>query len=59
MTQLGGEENFLKAVIKSSEAYLPASGVFFDIPIQVADSTVWIRGRVMDRVPLFSTIFIR
>lgn len=58
MEKLGGQENTIRAIIKAAITHLPAEGIFEDVVIKVAGSTVYVRGRVMNGIPKIGTFFI-
>ncbi len=57
--ELGGEDEVLIAVLKACIDKIPATGVFYEIPIKVSEFTVHISGRVINGVPKLGTMFIK
>jgi hypothetical protein len=45
--------------LNAANGKLPISGIFKDIPVNVAGVTVLIRGNVIDGVPRLGTMFIK
>ncbi|NDK57359.1 RHS repeat-associated core domain-containing protein [Pontibacter sp. BT213] len=58
VSMLGGKENTIRAVLNSANGKLPATGIFKDVPVNVAGQTVLIRGNVINGVPRIGTMFI-
>ncbi|WP_199321095.1 eCIS core domain-containing protein, partial [Aphanizomenon flos-aquae] len=59
VSKLGGKEKTIRAVLNAANGKLPISGIFKDIPVNVAGVTVLIRGNVIDGVPRLGTMFIK
>jgi hypothetical protein len=58
VNQLGGQENTIRAVLNAANGKLPASGVFNNISVNIANQTMFIRGRVVNGIPRIGTMFI-
>ena len=58
VSQLGGEENVIRAVFNASNGKLPASGLINNVPVVVNNQTVILRGNVVNGVPRIGTMFV-
>jgi len=58
VTELGGEENTIKAVLNAAIGKLPADGVFENIAVSVSGTTVYISGNVINGIPYIGTMYI-
>ena len=58
VTELGGHENTFRAVLNGLNGRLPSSGVFNNIPVNVGNYNVMVRGSVVNGVPKIGTMFI-
>jgi hypothetical protein len=56
---LGGERNVVRAVLDGANGRLPASGLFKDLPVTIGDTTVYVRGVIVDGVPKIGTMFVK
>ena len=57
--ELGNKNKVLEAVLKACVGKIPAVGVFMDVPVEVSNVTVYVRGHVIDGVPKLGTMFIK
>jgi hypothetical protein len=57
--KLGGQENFLRAVLNAADGKLPMNGVFKNVRVTVDGYEVYLRGCVIDSVPKIGTMFIK
>ena len=57
--ELGSKDEVLEAVLNACVGKIPATGVFYEIPIIVLGFTVHVSGRVIDGVPKLGTMFIK
>jgi hypothetical protein len=58
VSQLGGKENTIRAILNAANGKLPVSGAFNNISVTIGGQTVFIRGSVINGIPRLGTMYI-